>query len=266
MVFSSVRVGLVLVSGVLATVASAQDFFMPGTSPLDYANTTSSLMNTHINNITLDNMTKGGGKRGGSKGRKVTMSPLRVAVAPASTFQGVRLSGPAPTALNYQPNAKVRAAAKQAFVARITKINPSVGPQMKKAVADFDFFAAYPQALGEEGYRQNNVADAMASCLVVTWVASKGKLIDPDNAGQKVIRSRIATALLADPRMKNAAFRQQLGDELQMMTVFVLSGLMGAEKSGQGPQYGQAMAGLFQGMVNADPKTIALTSKGFVKA
>lgn len=257
---------LTVLAGAAASRAAAQDY-IPGTNPMDIANTTMSYMNTHINNITLENMTRGKG-RGSSKSvrRKTTLSPMRVAVLPASSLSGVRLAPAGAAALGYRPVASVREEAKRAFIARIAGMNPQAGSMLAKGMKSFDMFAEFPKMVGDEGLKGNHVADALAACLVGTWVASKGKLVDPDNAGVRVVRARIATALLADPRMKSAAFRQRLGDELQLMTVFVLSGFGGALKTGQQAVYGNAMAGLFQGMTGVDPRSLALTSKGFVRA
>jgi hypothetical protein len=120
--------------------------------------------------------------------------------------------------------------------------------------------------VSEEGYRRDNVADAVASTIVAAWMGAKGKNMELDNAGQRVIRARIATALLADPRMKNAAFRQRLGDELQLTTVFILSGLGGAIQQGSTAQYAVAMASLFKGLTGTDASRVRLTSQGFVPA
>ena len=257
------KIAALLVAASFLGAATAQDFSMPGSSPLDYSSAMSSLTSSQINNISLGNVAKGAGGKGG---RRVTLSPLTAAIAPASTFRGVRMVAPGPAALGYRPNAAVRATAKRAFIDRFSKMNPASRPQLEKAVASVDFFSEFSRMLADDGYRRDNVADAMASCLIVSWIASKGKIVEPSAAGQRVIRSRIATALMADPRMKNEAFRQRLGDELQMITVLVGSGLGAAERSGKGAAYGAAMGGIFTGLTGMEPSRFALTAQGFVRA
>ncbi|RYG40706.1 hypothetical protein EON79_22150 [bacterium] len=259
------KIGAVLAIGAAVGTASAQDY-IPGTNPMDIANTTSSLMNTHINNIVLDNMVgKKGGKGGGKRSSAASVSPMKIALMPASSLRGVKWVPAGTAQLSYRPDPKIREEAKRSFVARFSKINPEIGPQLTKVMKSFDMFADYRHVTSPEGYRHDNVADALSSTLVVAWLASKGKDMELSDAGQRIIRSRIATALLADPRMKSAAFRQRLGDEMQLTTSFLASGFGGAIKQGKTAEYGAAMASLFQGMTGTNPSRLALTSQGFVR-
>ena len=235
----------------LAGAASAQDpTFLPGTDPMDFAQRTTNWTNTLIGNHMVQQAVERN-NRGKGRSSRVVSKRMVPAGAPA---------------LGYRPDPAIREAAKRAFVARIAKMNPAVGPKLTEAMKSFDMFAHYSKMVGEEGYRRDNVADALASTIVEAWVGSKGKIFETNNEGQRLIRSQIATALLADPRFKNAAFRQRLGDEMQLTTVFLLSGLTGAIQQGRTAGYGRAMAALFKGMTGTDASRVKLTSNGFVRA
>ncbi len=235
----------------VARAASAQDStFLPGTDPMDFAQRTTNWTNTLIGNHMVQQAVERNNRRKGRSSRTVSKR-----MAPAGA-----------PALGYRPDPAIREAAKQAFVARIARMNPAVGPKLVEAMKSFDMFAQYPKMVGEEGYRRDNVADALASTIVVAWVGSKGKIFETDDAGQRLVRSRIATALLADPRFKSAAFRQKIGDEMQLTTVFLMSGLSGAIQQGRTAGYRRAMAALFKGMTGTDAAKVKLTSQGFVGA
>lgn len=257
---------LSLAAGLLALTvpARAQDWIGP--TPLDFANSTMSWCNTQINNITLQRMVeKRYEKRTGKRWKApVRTTPTRAAVGPASLLRGAPVVPAGDASLGYRPDPGIRAAAKRAFVARFAKINPAIGSKLSAAVDGSDFFGEYAKAVAPEGYRRDNVADAMASLIVVTWMGSKGRIMELDNEGQRIIRSRVATALAGLPAMKSAATPQRLGDELQMTTYFLLSGVAGAQNSGQKAQYASAMAAMFRGLTGADPNRLSLTSKGFV--
>ena len=264
------------VSGTLATLlalsAPAQDpTFLPGTDPMDFAQRTTSWTNTLIGNQMVQRSVErwnGKGRRPVRRApvRRASVSPTRVAVGSASSLRGLRAVPAGAASLSYCPSAAIRAEAKRAFVARIAGMNPAVGPKLAQAMKTFDMFAAYSKMVGDEGYRRDNVADAMASTLVVAWVGSRGKALDPDNEGQRVIRSRVATALAADPRFRSAAFRQRLGDEMQLTTVFLASGLGGAIQQGSTATYARAMGALFKGLTGTDASRVRITSRGFVPA
>ncbi len=262
----SLNLGLALSGAfLLAAPVRAQDWIGP--TPMDYANATTSWCNTLINNSVIQNMVeKRSGKGSARRVRKVRTTPAQAAVAPAGMLAGVRTVPAGAASLGYRPDPAIRAQAKRAFVARFTKINPAIGPQLAKAVESTDFFGEYAKAVAPEGYRRDNIADAMASLIVVTWMGSKGKLMELDNGGQRVIRSRVATVLAGLPAMRSAATRQRLGDELQMTTYFLLSGIAGAERTGKSAEYGRAMSAMFRGLTGADPSRLSVTSKGFVRA
>ena len=260
--------GLALGVGLLACLAPAQgDFSIGGTSPLDYSATTSALLNNHIGNLSIEGVARGGGgSKSRRRGTRTTVSPMRLAVLPASDLGGLRLAPSSPAALSYRPDPAVRAAAKETFATRMARMNPAMRPQIRKAVDSMDCFAEYAKITREDGYRRDNVADAIASTLIVTWIGSKGKVVPTDVAGQRVVRARVATGLLADPRFKSAAFRQRLGDEMQLTTVFLAHGLAGAVHYRKGAEYGAAMARMFQELTGSSPDSVRLTSQGFVRA
>ena len=265
MAFFGPRAFSLLATAALAGAVTAQDY-LPGTDPMDFAQRTTNWTNTLINNHMVQQAVERNNRRRGRRTSSARVSPTRVAVSSASSVAGLRMAPAGAPALGYRPDPAIREAAKRAFVARIAGMNPAVGPKLAQAMKTFDMFAAYAKMVGDEGFRRDNAADAVASTIVVAWVGSKGKVLDPDNEGERVIRSRVATALLADPRFRSAAIRQRLGDEMQLTTVFIASGLAGAVHQHSEAQYARAMAALFKGLTGADPSRVRITSQGFVRA
>lgn len=249
---------------VAAQPLAAQDVFIPGTSPMDLMPQSQALTSSVIGNLSVGG-TAGAGRRGNAAGASIPQSGLGAARAlfnAAATGDG---SPVATAALSYLPDRAVRDRVFADFVARVRRTNKAAAAAMVAGARRQSFFSAYSLLMRSTGYQANNVADALAGFVVFGWMVCQGRELDVNDEGQRLVRSRVATLLARDPRMKSARFRQQVGDELQILTVLMTGGFKSAVQEQNVGTYAAGVAEMMRGVTGQDLRRWRLTQAGFVR-
>ena len=107
-----------------------------------------------------------------------------------------------------------------AYVARVSRQDPTAGGQLRTALAGKNVPAIFGQLVGPFGLNNHDVADAMAAHLIMRTMVVTGAQ-SPSPQGVRNVRDSIAEALARDPRMASAAYRSQIGSEAQLDFVLV---------------------------------------------
>lgn len=249
----------------VTTPGIAQDFSIGGTSPMDFSAMSTATMNNAIGNLSVGETARA--QRGPSSSRaapSVGTSP--VAAAFAAPGRDAERAGPvAPRQLTYRIEGAVRQQVVRDFQARLAARNRALAAGFDTMVKRQDPFGAFRGMVGDLGLRTDNAADALAAYLVTAWIVASGREVDPDPAGTRLIRGRIAAAMLANPRLSDPATLQRLGDELQILTVVIAAGWNGAKSEGRTRGYSDQVAAMVRGFGGPDLQRYDLTARGFVR-
>lgn len=152
-----------------------------------------------------------------------------------------------------------------AYVARISRQDPTAGAQLRTALAGKNVPALFGQLVGPFGLNDHDVADAMAAHLIMRMMVATGAP-PPSPQGVRNVRDSVAQALAQDPKMASEGYRGQIGGEAQLDFVLVNS-TWRAIGAGQWPadaaaQYRQGVAAdLAREGVDLD--SMRLTPDGF---
>lgn len=180
--------------------------------------------------------------------------------------QGAKQAGQSASSrssLTFAPNG---AQAVDAYVARVSRQNPSAGGQLRAALAGKDVPAIFGQLVTPFGLNNHDVADAMAAHLIMRTMVVTGAS-PPSPQGVRKVRDAVAQALAHDPKMASEAYRGEIGGEAQLDFVLV-NATWRAIGEGKWPaeaaaQYKQATAASLA-REGVDLDTTRLTADGFV--
>ena len=228
------------------------------------------LTNNAIGNLSVDETAKSG--NGGSPRSNATdgskklpfSAAFSAAVAPPRSFASSKTSPVAPARLTYRIDPAVRQQVVDDFAGKLRSRGGANGSALLALFARQDPFAAFHHLTGSDGYRADNAADALAAYLVTGWMIAGGREARPDIEGTRIVRSRIAAAMLANPQRMSASSLQRLGDQLQLLTVVIAVGRKSAAQAGRMRLYADEVAGVFRSAGGIDLRDYDLTRQGFM--
>jgi hypothetical protein len=126
---------------------------------------------------------------------------------------------PAPSAhLTFAPGNGAQTV--NAYVARISRQDPTAGGQLRTALAGKNIPAIFNQLVQPFGLNDHDVADAMAAHLIMRAMVVTGAQ-PPSPQGVRNVRDSVVRALAHDPKMASEAYRGQIGGEAQLDFVLV---------------------------------------------
>ncbi|MBA2934187.1 hypothetical protein HZF05_08745 [Sphingomonas sp. CGMCC 1.13654] len=133
----------------------------------------------------------------------------------AEEQRGIRAPLPAPRSapLTFAPGTGVQTV--NAYVARVSRQDPTAGGQLRTALAGKNVPAIFGQLVAPFGLGNHDVADAMAAHLIMRTMVVTGAQ-PPSPQGVRNVRDSIAQALAHDPKMASEAYRSQIGGEAQL--------------------------------------------------
>lgn len=248
--------GFIAVSAVLmAAPASAQDFSIPGTSPMDLAPQSQALTSSVIGNISVGNT---------ARARTRGAAPMRQGQSrglPALSFgAGAQLSN---ARLSYATTPASRKQALDAYLARAQRSNPraaaALGPELRRRNIEAEMVAA----LRPYGLRTDDAADVMTTFLVAGWEIMTGG--DATPAQVQGVRRQVAGQLITVPAMRSPVTRTQFGDELKITTFVLLGGAASARREGTLAEYRRGLASFYRAQTGEDIGRWRLTPAGFAQ-
>lgn len=227
---------------------AAQDFFMPGTSPMDLAPQSQALTSSVIGNLSVEDTAR----RGGGGGR---------AYAPPVGRGGAFSPGRASDArLPYASTAASRRQALEAYVARAARKSPetrSFAAELRRRNVEQEMQAA----MRPYGLSANDAADVMTAFLIVGWEVMSGR--DVTRAQAQGIRRQVAGQLVATGAVRNPATRTRFAEELKITTFILGGGAASARRDGDMAQYRRGIANFYRTQTGEDIGRWRVTSAGF---
>jgi hypothetical protein len=125
-----------------------------------------------------------------------------------------------PARLTFAPGNGAQAV--NAYVARVSRQDPTAGGQLRTALAGKNVPAIFGQLVEPFGLSNHDVADAMAAHLIMRTMVVTGAQ-PPSPQGVRNVRDAVAVAMAHDPKMASEAYRSQIGGEAQLDFVLVNS-------------------------------------------
>ncbi len=238
-----------LLSGTVVLPALADDFFLPGMSPMEISQPFYARESARIWGLSLEAQRRSQSSAP-SSGSKPVNRPSN------STSSGARID------LSYQPSAVVKQQIVREYVERIRRKNPTAAAQVADQLRQYDYDQIYTGIVQPFGLSGNNVADVFTAYLVLNWMIAN-QSSDPSRQAVMIERDRTAATLSKNSSLRDPQVRQKLGEEIKLLFVTLHSGWKTAQREGQLSEYSDGVAALFRQQSGADPRRIVLTSTGF---
>jgi len=242
--------GLVTVLFALSTgAASAQDFFMPGTSPMDLAPQSQALTSSVIGNMSIGNAARSAprGARSGTRIAPRAFAPGRVSDA--------RMGFPTTPASRKQ--------AIDAYIARIQRSNPkaaaAIGGELRRRNPERELAAV----IGPYGLRTNDAADVMTAFLIAGWEIMTGG--DANASQVQGVRRQVAGQLVASGAIADPAVRTRFAEELKITTFVLVAGAGSAARDGDLAEYRRGVAQFYGAQTGENIGSWRLTPTGFAR-
>lgn len=238
------RLSTILASALIVTSApiAAQDFSMPGTSPMDLSGIQSATLSAHIGNLALGQVARGGG-RGGAAVPRIVRS---------ATGGTAYRAGPA-----------LARSAVSGYVQRISRSNPQAAKHVAGQFARHDYRSIYRGLISGTGLREDDALDALTAYTALNWMISNNAFADPNPGALRSLRAQLAPRFAGTPAFANPGTRAALGEELKLLFITLHAGWQSARKEGNLPQYSRSVAQLFQRQGGADLTRVKLGPDGF---
>lgn len=246
--FTSPLIALLLSSAVVLP-ASADDFFLPGMSPMEIAQPYNAAESARIWGLSLQ----------ASQSRRPNASSN--SFRPAKRSPATKTTGTSGD-LSFQSSAAVRQQVAREFVDRVRSKNPAAADQVAAQLRQYDFGDIYTNLVRPYGLSSNNLADILTAYSVLNWTIAN-QATDPSAQAVLAERDRIGATLRKSPSLRDPQLRQQVGEEIKLLFVTLHAGWKTAERQGQLKQYSDGAAALFRQQSGADPRQIVLTKNGF---
>lgn len=218
--FTSPLIALLLSSAV-ALPASADDFFLPGMSPMDIAQPYNAAESARIWGLSLQ------ASQSRQRSNPSSSNSFRPANRSATT-RTISTSGD----LSFQPSTAVRQQIAREYVDRVRSKNPAAADQVAAQLRQYDFGDIYTNLVRPYGLSSNNLADILTAYSVLNWTIAN-QAADPSAQAVKAERDRTAATLSKSPALRNPQLRQQIGEEIKLLFVTLHAGWQSAQRQGQ---------------------------------
>lgn len=225
------------------TSATAQDYSIGGTSPMDFSAQTRTLTNAVIGNISIDNAARQGG--GSPKQRSLR-------VLPASALSNAQLS--------YQASPQLKQQVLAEFVGRVGRNNQAAAQAINAQYRRPEVRAFIDQGMRSVGLSPYDAADVMTVYIITGWEAVHGR--DASRTSIAPARRQIAAQLLANPAIRNPTTRAKFAEELKILSTVIGGGAQSAAREGTTRAYADGIAGYYQQHTGRDFRKMRLTSAG----
>ncbi len=254
MLKSTARLIVLLLTSAIALPAAADDFFMPGMSPMDIAAPYNAAESARIQGLVIQGLVE----------KKSRRSPT---TSSGSSRPSNRLPANGATQgaidLSYQPSAAVKQQVERNYLDRIRRNNPAAADQIAAQLRRYNYQEIYANLVQSYGLSSNNVADISTAYWVLNWVIANQSATDPSRQAVMAERDRTAVTLSKLSSLRNPQTRQQVGEEIKLLFVTLHAGWQSARREGQLSQYSDGVRAVFRQQNGADLRQIVLTKDGF---
>jgi hypothetical protein len=171
-------------------------------------------------------------------------------------------------ALTYTPDPQQSDRIRAVMITALSEQTPAARPAIEKAFAEDAMLKEFERAMSEEGYSSHNVADDMATLLVVSWETFTGGTASKPQirgAHQQVRDIFIGTPAL---RAMTNAERQDMAERIAYQVVISSVAVQEASRSGDQAklaQLRQSAATMLLQQVGIDITRLRLTERGFTR-
>ncbi|OON66437.1 DUF6683 family protein [Hymenobacter sp. CRA2] len=169
----------------------------------------------------------------------------------------------------YTPNHNLRQQTVNNFAGRLQGNSPALAQALRASFGpggQADYSRLYTAGLKGSGFQDNDAASALASFMEVAYVVVNNvqdtKSITP--AVDRGLRQQMAGLLSQHPAAKSPTQLAQLGEELKLQTVILMSGWQESQQTGKSAAYHSSISQSFNKQFGLDLTQVRLTEKGFV--
>ena len=223
--------------------AAAQDFFMGGTSPMDFSAQTQVLTNNVIGNIGIGNAARQG---------RAAQSPRSTRALPAAAVSDTRLP--------YRASPQLRQQVLGEFIGRVNRKSPAAAQAVSAQFRRPEVRGFMDGAMRSVGLSPYDAADVMTVYLITGWEAVNGR--DASRAAIAPARRQVAAQLLSHPAMRDPTARAKFAEELKILSTVIGGGAQSAAQEGNMAAYSNGVAAYYRQHTGKDVRRMRLTSDG----
>ena len=256
MLKSTARLIVLLLTSAIALPAAADDFFLPGMSPMEIAAPYNAAESARIQGLVIQGLVEKNSQSRPSHSTSSGSSRPNNRPSSNSVTQGA-------IDLSYQPSAAVKQQVERNYLDRLRRSNPAAANQVAAKLRQYDYREIYTNLVQSHGLSSNNLADIVAAYSVLNWMIANQSFNDPSSQAVLAERDRTAATLSKLSSLRDPQMRQQAGEEIKLLFVTLHGGWQSAQREGQLSQYGEGVRALFRQQNGIDLRQIGLTKDGF---
>lgn len=196
---------------------------------------------------------RGGAREGRASGRRAVPAPARPVVAPS--------------ALHYHVDPAAQQRDLDAFVAQVSKSDPTSGAELGRQFREQHVYDALSTGMQRFGMDHANLADCMTIYLSVAWQAVHGTNADPTPAQLAGLRAQVTRAMLTVPTLGRLSdeMKQGLAD-FTLLQAALTDGMGGRAQSDPASRQGvrDGVAQAVRQVYSFDILAVRYTEDGFV--
>ena len=189
--------------------------------------------------------------------------------APSRSASGPR-PGRATGSTTYRASPEVTARVGRQFATYAEKIGGAAGgAEVRRDLASKPFVSDWSRAVAEDGLHPGDVADAMASYLVLNWLMATGRT-DNTPAQSRAVRAQVKAAISHDAGFTalSEAQRQEMAEVFMLNFLYQAHAYIGATRRGDrapAAHLGDAAEARFRNEMRIDLHSLSLTDQGLVR-
>ncbi|NJL20029.1 MAG: hypothetical protein HC895_03085 [Leptolyngbyaceae cyanobacterium SM1_3_5] len=246
------RLIALLLSSAIALPAAADDFFLPGMSPMEIAAPWNAGESARIQGLAMQ------AQFSGEESRPSPSSATRPDNRPdaATTAQGT-------VDLSYPPSDAVKQQVERNYLDRLRQTHPEAANQLAAQLRQSDYRDVFTNLVQPYGLSGNNLADIVTAYSILNWMIANQSANNPSRQAVLAERDQTAATLSQIASLNDTQQRQQVGEEIKLLFVTLHSGWQAAQREGTLSQYSDGVTTLFRQQSGIDPRQIVLTEAGF---
>jgi len=174
-----------------------------------------------------------------------------------------------PNATGYRPSPKVSAMVKAVLIQQLKQAaGPAEAQRVRDALAGRDFVAIWTRAVASQGLHPNDMADALASYWILSWIIANHNADDPPGAWLAVRNQLWRTMASGQSPALPESMRQAVAEVRVIQFVLQLAAYQNARKSRDAATLARLSDDAERSFLSEnkiDLRRLALTHKGFEK-